>query len=152
MLFRIAILVLSTFSISSTALGQSPDASHSAAKIKAVHELLHVMRVGDTYGQTVVAIVDSIIGRLPPKARDRQKLIEFFTKHVGWAALKDDFVRIYAETYTEQDVKNLIQFYKTPTGRKTIEAMPALTKKGMEIGQAKVQAALPKLKEALGLK
>ena len=30
--------------------------------------------------------------------------------------------------------------------------MPVLAKKGMELGQAKVQAALPKLIETLGLK
>ena len=126
---RFIFVILVILGVNSYAFGQAKPVEQSSAKIAAVNELLKVMRIDETYSQTVIALVDNMMTRLPPKARDRQKLITFFTKHVGWAALKDDFVRIYAETYTEQDVKNIIQFYKTPTGQKTIAAMPVLAKK-----------------------
>lgn len=38
---------------------------------------------------------------------------------------------LYAKYYTEKELKDLIKFYQTPTGRKTIATLPQLTKEAL---------------------
>ena len=37
-------------------------------------------------------------------------------------------VQIYAEAFSESEVRELIAFYRTPIGRKLVERTPALTR------------------------
>ena len=42
---------------------------------------------------------------------------------------------IYEKHYTHQDIKDLIAFYKTPIGKKSIEVLPNITQESMTAGQ-----------------
>lgn len=65
---------------------------------------------------------------------------KFFAKYLNWENLKDDFIQIYCDAYTEQELKEIYAFYQTPAGRKMVAKTPELTVKGMTITAAKVQA------------
>lgn len=47
----------------------------------------------------------------------------------------DMLIEIYAKHYSHKDIKNLIAFYETDTGKKTIEIMPDLLQESMELSQ-----------------
>jgi uncharacterized protein len=46
--------------------------------------------------------------------------------------LRESFVRIYAKYFTEEEIADLIAFYQTPTGRKSMQIMPQLMSEGMQ--------------------
>ena len=48
---------------------------------------------------------------------------------LGWESLKPEYVRIYRESFTEEELKDLTAFYQTPTGRMLIEKQPILENK-----------------------
>ncbi|RQH19737.1 DUF2059 domain-containing protein [Okeania hirsuta] len=48
--------------------------------------------------------------------------------------------------FTEEDLQTLIEFYQTPTGRKTIELMPQLFQESM---QRTAQVLNPKIKSVM---
>ena len=48
----------------------------------------------------------------------------------------DLMVDLYARYFTEQEIRDLIDFYQTPTGQKSIAVMPALMQDSMEAGEA----------------
>lgn len=50
------------------------------------------------------------------------------------ALMRDAQVRIYAKHFTENELQDLVAFYATPTGRKSIEVMPQLMSEGMQAG------------------
>jgi uncharacterized protein len=60
-------------------------------------------------------------------------------------------VPVYDKFLTHQEIKDLIQFYETPTGRKLIAVMPQIMQGSMQAGQAwgadLVQRAKGRLKE-----
>jgi hypothetical protein len=78
------------------------------------------------------------------------KMRQFFAKHMSWEALKDDYVVLYTQTFTEQEIRQLSAFYKTPVGRKSLEKMPMLMQKGAEIGADRVRKNMPELMQLLG--
>ncbi|RQH10849.1 DUF2059 domain-containing protein, partial [Okeania hirsuta] len=53
---------------------------------------------------------------------------------------------IYDKYFTEEDLQTLIEFYQTPTGRKTIELMPQLFQESM---QRTAQVLNPKIKSVM---
>jgi hypothetical protein len=63
--------------------------------------------------------------------------------------LDKEMVRLYAETFSEPELRQLIAFYKTPVGQKALQKMPELMQKGMAIGQQLAQAHLPELQAAI---
>jgi uncharacterized protein len=46
------------------------------------------------------------------------------------------FVRAYAQRFTEQELKELLAFYKTPVGRKVLTEEPAAMEDGFKAAQA----------------
>jgi hypothetical protein len=41
---------------------------------------------------------------------------------------------IFMETYTESELRELVKFYRTPIGKKAIQTLPEITRKGIERG------------------
>ena len=136
-----------------TCLGSTAHAHKSEPFLKraAATELMKVMHMDKLMEQSTATMVDAMLKRLPPEARDRNKLMTFFTKHGGWDTLRDDFIKIYVNAFSVKELQDLVKFYKTPTGQKAIQTMPSLMQKGAQIGQERVQAALPELLESLGI-
>lgn len=50
-------------------------------------------------------------------------------------ALANQVALMYAEHFTPAELKDILKFYKSATGKKVIAAMPALTAKSMQLGQ-----------------
>lgn len=75
---------------------------------------------------------------------------EWFTKDLDQAKLKDSITRLYAESFTKDELVELTAFYKSPLGQKTLVAMPDLMKKsslaGMEEAKSKQALLQDRLK------
>jgi hypothetical protein len=48
-----------------------------------------------------------------------------------FAELIDDLAKIYAETFSEQEMKEIIAFYQTPAGKKMLDQQPRLVDASM---------------------
>ncbi|SHH85889.1 hypothetical protein SAMN05421866_3970 [Chryseobacterium oranimense] len=57
-----------------------------------------------------------------------------FAAEVTSDKMTDLYIPIYAKYYTESDLDELIKFYKSPIGQKTLKVMPSLMKDSMEAG------------------
>ena len=59
----------------------------------------------------------------------------------------DEVVPIHARHFTHADVRGMIDFYETPLGKKTIEAMPSLMQESMQASHRWAQEVMPGLRE-----
>jgi hypothetical protein len=76
-------------------------------------------------------------------------LKQFFNKYMSWEALREDYIKIYMEEFTEKELKDMISFFKTDTGRKMAAKQTILMMKGAQLGQNKVQEHMSELQEML---
>ena len=60
--------------------------------------------------------------------------------------IEDIYYQLYDKYYTDQELKDLVDFYKSPTGRKQTAIIPKLLSESMELAGAALQ---PKLQEVL---
>jgi hypothetical protein len=124
---------------------RADDKSHKAA----AEELLKESKADVQFEKAIDEILNLQIKANPHLAQIRPAMKEFFDKYMSWTAMKDDVIKIYAEEFTEAELKEIATFYKTPTGKKMIEKMPFLLKKGMELGLKRMQENQAELKDLI---
>ncbi len=85
-----------------------------------------------TAGQQFEIMTEPIVEMVPEENRDafKKELAE------STEGLYKKMATVYTDSFTEQELDEILAFYATPVGEKMIEVTPELTKKGMEIGQA----------------
>ena len=64
---------------------------------------------------------------------------------LDWKAMEPDFRKIYADTFTAEEIQAQIDFYRTASGQSIIKKMPALMTRSMEVGQQAAARAMPEL-------
>jgi len=128
----------------------------------AAAELVRIMDMEETFMTAYTTVTDAQLdamkrnGMSEAKLARVKELLDAFAKKVYHdPALIEGMVALYEEEFTEAEIRELIAFYETPTGRKALEKMPVLMQKGAKLGQdiaerhqAELQADLMKVLQA----
>lgn len=69
---------------------------------------------------------------------------------VGHGKLEPELASLYADAFTEAELKELLAFYQTPVGRKVLEQMPQLMAHAAQLTQERLQQAVPEVDKLLG--
>ncbi len=109
--------------------------NHEAA-VRRLFELMQMPRLMEATVDTLLAAQLRTNPTLVPYA---ETMREFLQEHMSWDALEDDFVKIYVAGFTQREVEDLVAFYETPTGKKSVEKMPDLIEQGAEVGRARMR-------------
>ena len=128
----------------STGFAQTED-SHTL-KTK---ELLSLMDMEKFMSQTLDTMMESQIRMNPAMEQFRDVFKKFFSKHFSWKSLEEEFVKLYKEEFTEDEIIELIKFYKTDIGRKTIKKLPLLMQKGSQLGEKRVMENIQELEQMI---
>jgi len=100
------------------------------------------IRMADSVVDSMLASLRATQQAVSPEAERiiRETSHELFDKVFGD---EDDVVRvqadIYAKHFAKSELRELLAFYKTPIGSKTIEVMPAILNEGMAYSQQRTQ-------------
>jgi hypothetical protein len=73
------------------------------------------------------------------------RMVELITETMNWDKIKSDMTDLYVNNFSEDEINDLLTFYRSPTGKKFIDKMPVIMKRSMEIGQKQSQVMIPKL-------
>ena len=79
--------------------------------------------------------------------RMRKKMVALLTAEMNWDSLEPEFISIYRQSFTEQEVAGMLEFYKTPAGQAVITKMPVVMQHTMGFMQRKMVAMNPKMQQ-----
>lgn len=120
----------------------------SAGEMEAVRELLEVSRTRETFIRGMeLGLEQGSGGRLTPEVK--RALREFMDEHFRYEDLEPEFIRLYTDLYTEEELRGMTAFYRTPVGQRVIATSPELAVGSQRIAQERLQAVLPQLMELL---
>ena len=119
--------------------------SHLAAA-KQLLEVTHVRELMDT---SATKMLDAQLQQAPQLAPFAEIMRDFYREQMRWDALEPEFVRLYTEVFSEQELHDMVAFYGTPLGRMMQSKMPLLMQKSNELTQRRLQAALPQLMQRM---
>lgn len=142
----LAVLVVLIAGISCMASQQITDSHRQAAE-----ELLVAMGMERTLEESINSNLSMQLQQMPQLAQYEYEDVmrAFLYKYMSWEYLKEHIVQLYAEEFTEQELREITAFYRTETGKKFIELTPVLMQKGMAIGQKAVEEHLPELQQMI---
>jgi hypothetical protein len=74
------------------------------------------------------------------------RTMKLATDEMGWKTMEPEYTKIYASTYTEEEIDGILTFYKSPAGQAMLNKTPQLSAASMQIVQTKVGQLQPKVK------
>jgi hypothetical protein len=131
-----------------------------ASKQAKVRELFVAMRMEHMLDQMLTSIQRQVVAvaQMTPDADkmtpEQKKLTQDFVNQsmkavsdsVGWTVLEPEYVKLYAATYSEDEIDGILAFYKSPVGQTMLDKTPQLSAGGMNIVQERMAEFKPKIK------
>jgi len=100
----------------------------------------------------IAAMVDKQFKQMGAPEELRPVLKKYTTKmfnvmqaELGFENLKEDFITIYVNTYTESEIRAISDFYKSPAGKSFLEKMPQLMQATMRVTQRNMPRMMQKI-------
>ena len=141
----------------------TPMFADDASKMAKVEEFFKLSQIdkqleaamSQTMNQVKSGMIQQMIGgKLTP---EQQRSVDDYTAKVGnlvqgalsWEKLKTDYTKIYAETFTEQELDDIIAFYRSKSGQAMVEKGRQLIPKGMAVAQKRMAEVMPELQKLM---
>jgi uncharacterized protein len=70
--------------------------------------------------------------------RLQKKLMTNFRSELSWEKMKDLYIRVYTETFTQEEIDGLLEFYGSPAGKAFVAKMPMVMQKTMSLMQERM--------------
>ncbi len=123
-------------------LAQADEASHRALATQFIDANDVPRSLRKAFLSLINPMVDGMKQRgMPEAAMTEMKaaITSWYDEEVKWDDLRPKFVEVYMKEFTEQELKEMVAFYESPTGKKTLATMPALMEQSNVIMQSYVQ-------------
>ncbi len=79
-----------------------------------------------------------------------ERMVDLLKQEMRWEKLEPHYVQIYVDVFSEDELRDLIAFYRTPLGQKMLEKMPQIMQASLAISQQQMRDILPQI-QSLGV-
>jgi hypothetical protein len=88
---------------------------------------------------------------------EQQKIMDDLAKKIStdvggelsWANMKPLYTQVYSETFTQEEIDGLTQFYESPTGKVFVAKVPQVMDKTMVLMQARIGPLMRNLQKSI---
>ena len=142
----ILISATSLLLLSISPISQADNKSH----VEEVDKLFKLTQMEKKIDESVDSVLQLQLRQNPQLEKHSKEMRKFFTKYIGWDALKVDLAAMYMETFTEDELKAINNFYITPAGQKVINSLPQLVQKRNQLSMQRLQQNIGELQKIIG--
>ena len=123
-------------------LSVADDQSH----LEQVEILFKLTRMEQKINDSVDSVAQLQLRQNPNlDAAKRQQLMAFLERYIGWNAVRADLYEMYMQTFTEEELKTINDFYITPLGQKVIVIVPQLVQERNRLAMQRLQQNIGEL-------
>lgn len=107
----------------------------------------------DAIIETTLRPLLQVEGLTPEKRKALESFLNQYKKIVmeefSWQNTLPDYIRIYREIFTEEEIQSLIAFYESPTGKMFVRKTPLIMDKMNDVMNRKITTILNHMNTAL---
>jgi hypothetical protein len=90
---------------------------------------------------------------LPPEKKEalektKAKTLAIISEEMNWDQMESLYLQVYRESFNQQEINDLITFYKSPTGQMFVEKMPVIMNKSMALMQQRMGPMMERIRSA----
>lgn len=112
-------------------------------------KLLNALNMQGTMTKSMDVMLEMQVKQNPAIHPFKGVMKNFYNKYMSYESLKPDLIKIYSNTFTASELKEISAFYKTSLGQKMLLKLPSLMEQGGKIGAARVQKNMPELQQMI---
>jgi hypothetical protein len=127
---------------------QSLIAQENNARLTA-YKLMDVSGVREAMDTSYKQTIDLQIRQNPTLAPFRRVLVEWNQQYTSYDSVKDELADLYLTYFTETELNEMIDFYSSDIGQKSVEVLPQLMMESSAIGEAAAERHLPELQHMI---
>lgn len=149
---RNALIVLLFWSMAAMAAPPSDGSLKQLLAVTQARKLLDGMRAQfDSLMNN--AIQQELKGKTPTAkqqqaiANMRKRMVALMQGALAWEKIEPMYLRLYKESFTEEEVAGMLSFYKTPAGQAVINKMPVMMQKTMLELQKMMSGMAPQMQK-----
>lgn len=106
----------------------------SAHAEEPVYTLVDIMGGQEQVTQMHNQFVEMIASSDPQMAPYVPVIREWAEKYLSWDKMREPMADIYRKYFEEEEIEKLLEFYKSPVGKKSVDLMPVLFQEGGQLG------------------
>ena len=149
------VTLLVAFALTIPAFAQTSPTEDKTANVRRLLTLMGAEKLQASIIDQFMNIFKSSFAKTARPDERSQKILDRMTTLFTEEVKKADFLQmtadLYSKNFTNDEIKELIQFYESPVGRKTIQVLPTVTQesmtRGAELGQIAAKRALERMAE-----
>ena len=113
----------------------------SAASMQVARQLIKVTNTTAVFDPLIAGVVEQakllLLQQNPDLGKDLNEVALKLREQLKprFSQITDEVALLYAQTFTEQELKNILAFYKTPTGQKLLQKQPKVIDASMSFAQ-----------------
>ena len=124
-------------------------AADNASHLQQVETLFRLTQMEKKIQESVDSVVQLQLRQNPQLLTHEKTIHEFFTKHIGWNALKNELTDMYMRKFTEKELQEINAFYITPAGQKVITVLPELVQERNQLAMMRLQKNIGELQQII---
>jgi|AntRauTorcE11897_2_1112592.scaffolds.fasta_scaffold27034_2 hypothetical protein len=121
--------------------------------MQAVNELVDVMHMEQQMNESAERMFEMQAKQMPQIKQYEDVMMEFFNKYITWEKIGDQVKQVYKNNFSEQQLRELIDFMETDTGQAFAKKSPTVMQEVASISQGIVmehqQELTQKMMEAM---
>jgi hypothetical protein len=121
----------------------------SASQRAAVADLFAALKLQQEVQSMPESMIDGEIARNPGMAPFRDLMVAWLKKYMTWPAMEPQLTQLYASNFTEEELKTMAAFYRSPAGQKAVQKMPEMMQRTAMLGAQLSQPHSEELKKQM---
>jgi hypothetical protein len=149
---KTASLTLAVLLLSAVAAfaGSREDLARQMLRLTDMQKLMD--QVVDQVQQIQLAQLESL--DIPADKREQttafqNRLMKKVFDAMSWQVMEPEYVKLFADVYSEEELKAIVAFFKSPAGQSMLNKQPELLQKSMSLSQQRMQAVMPELQRMI---
>lgn len=145
---RFLFLLLFALAFPVRAAAQVPPADAAPptpGQIASARELVGLIRMQETAAIGVKTALDQQIAANPAMAQFRGVMEQWATRIFSSEEAVQGFAEVYAATFSEAELREIVAFYRTPVGQRLASSQAELARRGAEVGRRLAAAHMSEL-------
>ncbi|MEL0641064.1 DUF2059 domain-containing protein [Pseudoalteromonas aliena] len=129
--------------------------AEQSTKQQEIDELISVMNLDsmvDSMYDQVEGMIKGMSGKMDVKPSEQAIFDKYYgdmttvlKTEMSWAKMQPMMVNVYDKHFSEQEIADMLAFYKTDTGQKILKKMPVVMQESMQMSQSLMKDAMPKI-------
>jgi len=151
------LILLCIVACATSSLHAAPPTKETVEKLLEVTETKKLL--DSMYTQIDKMMQNAIAQNMPEKAlgarkkqiseRVQAQMMTVIKEELGWERMKDVYVQVYTETFSQEEIEGLIAFYESPAGRAFVTKMPVVMQKSMAMTQQRMAPIMEKMQKVI---